>query len=126
MPVLRIALVSIFAAVAGCPLGTLILFGTVERASLIPLTFTLIGSLLLLAPSYAALKEQGMPLGGRYALLCGIGLVGGFLILGLISRGELWFAAMGSFFGLTTALCWIALHALTRPRTRAASGGTGA
>jgi hypothetical protein len=39
-------------------------------------------------------------------------------MLGSISSGDGKNTAMGSFYGTTTALCWIALHALTRPPPR--------
>ena len=118
MAVLRIIFVSTLAAVAACAIASLILYGNVERASFIALMFALPGSHLLLATTYAALAERGRPMVWRYAALIVIGAVGGGLMLGFISSGDGKNTAMGSFYGLTTALCWIALHALTRPRTR--------
>ena len=118
MAVLRIIFVSTLAAVAACAIASLILYGNVERASFIALMFALPGSHLLLATTYAALAERGRPMVWRYAALIVIGAVGGGLMLGFISSGDGKNTAMGSFYGLTTALCWIALHALTRPRMR--------
>jgi hypothetical protein len=100
--------------VAACAVASLILFGTVARTSFIPLLFALPGSVLLLATAYAALKERGTPLGWRYAALIGLGILNGGLMLGLISSSGLKYTAIGSFYGLTTALCWIALHGLTQ------------
>ncbi|MFN3944977.1 MAG: hypothetical protein ACK4K7_08605 [Allosphingosinicella sp.] len=118
MAFMRIVLVSVLAAVAACAVASLILFGNIEGASFAPLMFALPGSLLLLATAYAALAEQGRPLIWRYAALIAIGVVGGGLMLGFISSGDGKNTALGSFYGLTTALCWIALHALTRPKVR--------
>jgi drug/metabolite transporter (DMT)-like permease len=118
MVVLRIAFVSTLAAVAACAIASLILFGNVERASFIPLMFALPGLLLLLATAYAALAERGRPVVWRYAALIVIGAIGGGLMLGFVSRGDSKNAAMGSFYGITTALCWIALHAQTQRRAR--------
>lgn len=114
MAFLRIMLVSILAAVAGCAIASLILFGNIERASFIPLMFALPGSLLLLATAYGTLAEQGRPMIWRYGALIAIGVVGGAMILGFISSGDGKNTAIGSFYGLTTALCWIVLHALTQ------------
>ena len=111
---LRIVLVSVLAAVAACAVASLILFGNIERASFIPLMFALPGSLLLLATAYAALAEQGKSVGWRYAALIAIGVIGGGLMLSFISSGDGKNTAIGSFYGLITALCWITLHALTR------------
>ncbi|VVS99176.1 membrane hypothetical protein [Sphingomonas sp. EC-HK361] len=116
MAFLRIMLVSILAAVAACAIASLILFGNIERASFIPLMFVLPGSLFLLATAYGALAEQGRPMIWRYAALIAIGVVGGGLMLGFISSGDGKNTAIGSFYGLTTALCWIVLHALARPQ----------
>lgn len=117
MAFLRTMLVSILAAVAACVIASMILFGNIERASFIPLMFALPGSLLLLATAYGALAEQGRPMIWRYAALIAIGVVGGGMVLGFISSGDGKNTAIGSFYGLTTALCWIVLHALTRSRT---------
>ncbi|WP_165357518.1 hypothetical protein [Sphingosinicella sp. CPCC 101087] len=118
MAFMRIVLVSVLAAVAACAVASLILFGSIERASFIPLMFAVPGSLLLLATADGALAEQGRPLIWRYAALVAIGVVGGGLMLGFISSGDGKNIAIGSFYGLTTALCWIALHVLTRSNVR--------
>ena len=123
MALLRIVSVSIVAAVAACAIASLILFGNVERASFIPLMFALPGSLLLLATAYAALAERGRPMIWRYAALIMIGAIGGGLMLGFVSSGDGKYTAMGSLYGLTTALCWVALHALTRPRAHPTING---
>jgi hypothetical protein len=120
MAVMRILLVSILAAIAACAVASLILFGNIERASFIPLMFALPGSLLLLATAYGALAEQGRPLIWRYAALVTIGVVGGGVMLGFISSGDGKNTAIGSFYGLTTAVCWIILHALSRSWARPA------
>jgi hypothetical protein len=49
--IVRILLVSVLAAVGACGVASLILDGSVDRFSFIPLPFTLIGALLLLAPA---------------------------------------------------------------------------
>lgn len=120
MPVMRILLVSILAAIAACAIASLILFENIERASFIPLMFALPGSLLLLATAYGALAEQGRPLIWRYAALVAIGVVGGGVMLGVISSGDGKNTAIGSFYGLTMAVCWIVLHALSRSWARPA------
>ncbi len=121
MAVMRILLVSIFAAITGCAIASLILFGNIEQASFIPLMFALPGSLLLLATTYGALAEQGRPLIWRYTALVAVGVIGGGVMLGFISSGNGKNAAIGSFYGLTTAVCWIALHALSQWWTRPAA-----
>lgn len=123
MAVLRIVFVSVLAAIAACAIASLILFGDVQRASFIPLMFALPGSLLLLSTAYAALAERGRPMVWRYAALTVVGAVGGGLMLGFISSGDSKYAAIGSLYGSTTAVCWIALHALTRPRLRPTISG---
>ena len=110
MPVVRILLVSVLAAVSACGAASLILYGSIDRWSFIPLLFTGLGSTLLLAPAYGALKERGMPLAGRYLLLLLLGAAAGAIILGFISIGNLEGALLGGFYGVTTAACWIALH----------------
>lgn len=114
MVVMRILLVSIFAPIAACAIASLILFGNIERASFIALIFALPSSLLLLATAYATLAQRGFPLIWRYAALVAIGVVGGGWMLGVTSSGNGKMTAIGSFYGLTTASCWIALHALSR------------
>lgn len=47
----------------------------------------------------------------RYAALVA---VGGDVMLGFISIGDGKNTAIGSFYGLTTAVCWIVLHTLSR------------
>ena len=116
---LRIVLVSILAAVAACAVTSMLLFGNIESASFFPLIFALPSSLLLLATTYAALAEKGRPILWRYAVLILVGVIGGGLMLGFISNGDPKSAATGSLYGVTTALCWILLHALTRWGVRA-------
>lgn len=122
MTLLRILFVSILAALAACPIASLILSGTIERASFVPLVFALPGSLLL-TTAYGKLSEQGYPLHYRYVALVTIGLIVGGLMLGFISSNDGTYLALGSFYGAMTALCWIALHAATRPRARRAVDG---
>ena len=118
MAILCIIFVSTLAAVAACAILSLILYGNVERASFVAVIFALPSSLLLLATTYAALAERSRPIVWCYAALIVIGALGGGLMLGFISIGGGKNTAIGSIYGLTTALCWIALHAPTRPRTR--------
>lgn len=118
MALVRILLVSVMAAVAACVAASLILYGYVARVSFGPLIFTLLGSLLLLAPGYAALKERGMPVISRYLLLLPLGAVAGALMLGIISIGEARAALLGGFYGLTTAVFWIILHLASRGASR--------
>jgi len=106
--------VSIIAAFVACAVTSLILFGSIDRSSFAPLGFAIPGSLFLLATAYAALKEAGRSLIWSYAALTIIGAAGGSLMLGFISIGHLESTVIGGFYGLMTALCWIALHALTR------------
>jgi hypothetical protein len=110
--ILRILIVSLLAAVSACAAASLILFGFIERASFAPMIFTLMGSVFLLAPGYAAAREAGLPRPIRYALLLLIGAVAGALMLGVISlvTDPLQGALMGAFYGSTTAVCWIVLH----------------
>jgi len=118
MVFIRIMLVSILAAVAACAIASLILFGNIERASFFPLMFALPGSLLLLPTAYMALADQGRPLIWRYVALVAVGGVGGGVMLGVTSGGDGKNAAIGAFYGLTTAVCWITLHALSRSWAR--------
>lgn len=110
MAVVRILLVSILAAVAACVAASLILFGYLNRWSFVPLIFALPGSVLLLAPGYAALKERGLPIMSRYLSLLALGAVAGALMLGFVSMLNAEGALLGGFYGATTAASWIALH----------------
>jgi len=113
VPFVRVLFVSVFAAILACAIGSLILYPTVERASFIPLVFTLMGSCLLLGPAYGALREAEMPPPGRYIVLLALGAVGGTIMLGVISINT-YGLKMGAFFGVITAVSWIILHFATR------------
>jgi hypothetical protein len=73
-----------------------------------------LGSVLLLWTGYGAAREAGLPEGARYLRLLIIGAIAGGLMLGvggvLSQSYPLYMAAIGSAYGLTTALCWVALH----------------
>ena len=107
---LRILIVSVLAPVAACVVASLILYGTVDRFSFLPFIFAFMGSCLLLAPAYGLLSERGVPLAGRYVLLVIEGAIAGAIMLGLVSGA----VVMGAFYGLTTAMCWVALHFMTK------------
>jgi Na+-transporting NADH:ubiquinone oxidoreductase subunit NqrB len=119
MALIRIALISLAAALAGCAAGSILIFGELGRASFVALPFTCIGSLLLLAPLYAAARESGVAIGPRYARLLVAGTLVGGLMLGFVfvATDPLGGAAMGSAYGALTATCWTALHALTKRLT---------
>lgn len=113
MPILRLLLVSVLAAVSGCAAASLIFYGTIDRSSFIPLLFTVPSAILLLAPAYGGLKERGMPLLGRYLLVLLLGAIAGAMMLGFIflhPEG----AMLGGGYGLVTAVCWIILHFASR------------
>ena len=114
MAFLRILVVSLLASIAACMAGSLILYGYVDRGSYIALPFALLGSILLLAPGYAALKERGIPIVGRYLLLIPLGAVAGTLMLGFISMGDVASVLVGGFYGATTAVLWIILHFISK------------
>jgi hypothetical protein len=121
MAFIRVVLISLAAALAGCAAGSIVIFGELGRMSFVALPFTCMGSLLLLAPIYAAALEGGVAVGGRYARLLIAGGVAGGLLLGFISlaTNPLEGAAMGSAYGVLTATCWVVVHAVTKRLTDA-------
>lgn len=116
MAVIRLVLISLAAALAGCSAGSILLFAELNRTSLVALPFTCMVSLLLLMPFYAAAREAGVALGGRYARLLVAGGVAGALFAGFIflATNPLKGAAIGSSYGALTAICWITIHAATK------------
>jgi hypothetical protein len=110
----RTPLVSLAAALFACPLASLLLFGEVGDGVFLPFPFTLMGSLLLLATGYGAAREAQLPESTRYLRLVIIGAVAGALMLGvggvLSQTYPFLLAGIGAAYGLTTAVCWIALH----------------
>lgn len=116
MAVLRIIFVSLIAGVTGCTAGSILLFNELSWPSMIPVPFTVAGSILLLAPSYAAAREDGATVNQRYARLLIIGCVAGGLMLGFISlmTNPLKAVGIGATYGALTALSWIAIHAATK------------
>lgn len=116
MTLIRLALISFMAAFAGCAAGSILIFGELGRASFVALPFTCMGAILLLAPIYAAAREDGVSVGIRYARVLVAGALAGGLMLGLISAltDPLRGAAIGAGYGVLTALCWIAIHAATK------------
>ena len=116
MAVIRLVLISLAAALAGCSAGSILIFAELNRMSLVALPFTCMMSLLLLMPFYAAAREAGVAVGGRYARLLVAGGVAGALFAGFMFLATDPFkgAAIGSSYGALTAICWITIHAATK------------
>lgn len=108
--------VSLFAALAGCAAGSIVLFHELQRSSFVALPFTCAGSLLLLAPLYASARENGVTIAQRYARLLIAGSGAGALILDFISLliNPAMGAGIGAAYGALTASCWIAIHGVTK------------
>lgn len=115
----RVVGVSFLAPVLGCGLAVLMLVGGwqgFEAFLGLTLLWAVPGSVLLLTPGYDLIKASGWSLRWRYAGVFGIGGLAGALMLlpfGLVQEG--------GYFGMATALCWIGLHAITRPMTGGAA-----
>ena len=105
---------SILAPVLACLAISLVLDGTVSGFTFIPMIFALPGSLLLLTPCYAALKERGSPAGSNYTLVILAGSAVGALLLGFLSPGQPDNFAWGGLYGLSTAIFWVILHFIQR------------
>ncbi|WP_414902384.1 hypothetical protein ACMT1E_03935 [Sphingomonas flavalba] len=114
MSLARIFLVSVLAPVLSCLVVSLALDGTVSGFTFIPMIFALPGSLLLLAPCYAALQERGLPIGLNYGLLVVSGGACGALMLGFLPPGQADNFAWGGLYGLSTAVFWVILHLIQR------------
>jgi hypothetical protein len=113
MAFIRLLLTSLLAALAGSAIGSVLLFGELSRGSFVTFPVTSAGSILLLSPLYAAAREGGVSVGGRYARLLIAGGVTGGLLLGFISHltNPLKGTAIGAAYGVFTAICWVAVHA---------------
>lgn len=116
MAFVRILFVSVLAAIAGCAVSSIILFGELARISFAPLVFTLMGSVFLLAPAYGAARQAGQSLARRYLRLLLVGAVGGAIMLAIMSLGTSpgEGALYGVVYGVITATCWIVAHFATR------------
>jgi hypothetical protein len=118
-------LITIAAAVVGCLVGALLL-GIHPSGGLSLLPFTLFGATVVLLPTYLWAKDiRQWQRRACYLSVILSGLVGGFLILflfilmmgGLTSDASLallGFLLLGSLFGGSTAVAWVAIHYLTR------------
>lgn len=113
---IRVFFISLTAAFMGSAAGSILLFGELGRASFFTLPFTTLGSTLLLAPLYAAAREDGMPVGACYARITIAGGGAGGLMLGFICllTNPLEGAAIGVAYGVLTAVSWITIHAMAK------------
>jgi hypothetical protein len=111
---------SLAASVLGVMTGALFIGGDpVGSLGLIGFTFT--GAFAILLPLFLWLRSaRRCGLAISYLIILGAGAAGGFLMLLILwyvvgGRDELrdptWLCAIGSIFGLTTAIWWIASHA---------------
>jgi hypothetical protein len=110
--ILQLLVIGMLAPIAACAAASLVLYGGVELASFIPLMIALPCSLLLLSTAFAGFAEPNTGFARAYAVLLLIGLLYPVL-LGVVSGGEREAIAILTFYGVTTAVFWIAFHALS-------------
>lgn len=114
--VLRLLAVGLLAAALGCAVAALVLVGSLDEFSFVPLPVMWGATVGLLAPADAWLRARGVAMPLRAVPLVLVGMVGLGAIAGLLSGGAPGGAVMGGVYGLVTAGCWAALAPLARGR----------
>ena len=117
MGAVRVLAVGLAAAVLGCIVAALVLVGSVDATSFMPVPVIWFGAVLLLTPAEAWLRSRGVPMPLRSVPVVIAGAVGFAAIGWLLSGGMAGMAVMGGVYGMVTAACWAALDALV-PRRR--------
>lgn len=119
----RLLIVGLVAALLGCVAAALVLVGSVDQFSFIPVPLLWLGSMLLLAPANALLRARRIPMPLRAVPLVGAGAAGFAGAGWLLSGGIAGSAVMGGVYGLVTAAIWAGLAALAEGDARRSSEG---
>jgi hypothetical protein len=120
MNIARILFVTIASPALACVILSIFFYISVNRVSFVPMIFALPGSMLL-ATIYGVLQECRFTTNLTYLIILLAGSLVGGIWLGLLTASPQW-APLGASYGASTAICWIALHWLTK-RTQIAVRG---